>query len=390
MGRLIFTLLITLFSEVMLYAQHVRKGVNSSNERQEQSGYDTDQQTHQEGVAAGVEKAKEEELKAMNTDPINSDSSSNVAEAVDTLSGYIEHYHGRDMTYRSDEELYNKRLILDDQELNPSSSFFLAGATQFDSRIETKQLSDTIPWQRKVRDITESVGILVERNKLHQITATTYQLDIGITLAQKYALCPGEPFGTQPVLGTGTAFVIDENRLLTAAHVFEGPAENYVLIFGFKMANKKGKFDELITADQVYFPKQIIKRDEQLDIAMFLVDRPLQRPVLTLAKTRPALHTPVYMIGYPSGLPQKVAWNAEIIENTNPMFSYTSLDAFQGNSGSPVFNRTTNEVIGILVSGQVDYTWNSGCYISSMCRKPYCDGEKMINSHVVVAELMDD
>jgi len=57
------------------------------------------------------------------------------------------------------------------------------------------------------------------------------------------------------------------------------------------------------------------------------------------------------MIGYPLGTPMKLAKNARVIFNNEEAQSFiTNLDAFEGNSGSPVFNEK-NEVSGILVNG---------------------------------------
>jgi V8-like Glu-specific endopeptidase len=59
-------------------------------------------------------------------------------------------------------------------------------------------------------------------------------------------------------------------------------------------------------------------------------------------------------MGHPSGLPMKYADGAKVFGNFDNYFS-TNLDTFGGNSGSPVFNAKTNEVVGILVRGDIDY-----------------------------------
>jgi len=74
-----------------------------------------------------------------------------------------------------------------------------------------------------------------------------------------------------------------------------------------------------------------------------------QRGMSRIGRDDIGFGTEVYMIGHPSGLPQKVAVNASVRSLEGAAYFYTSLDAFQGNSGSPVFDRNTGEVIGILV-----------------------------------------
>ena len=61
------------------------------------------------------------------------------------------------------------------------------------------------------------------------------------------------------------------------------------------------------------------------------------------------------MIGFPSGLPCKVAANAKVSQNTDTFVFTGNLDTYGGNSGSPVFNLTTHEVEGILVRGGEDF-----------------------------------
>ena len=60
------------------------------------------------------------------------------------------------------------------------------------------------------------------------------------------------------------------------------------------------------------------------------------------------------VIGYPRGIPAKIAGNGDVLENT-PDFIRTNLDAYTMNSGSGVFNEKTGELEGILVSGQMDF-----------------------------------
>ena len=50
----------------------------------------------------------------------------------------------------------------------------------------------------------------------------------------------------------------------------------------------------------------------------------------------------------------KFADHAEVLQTINRSTFSTNLDAFHGNSGSPVFNQITGDVIGILASGAAD------------------------------------
>lgn len=255
----------------------------------------------------------------------------------------------------------------------------LSGPSQFDSRIEPSILNVKIPWQKKIHNNVLSIGIVIEKDKIHAISDTSFQIEAGITLQSRYKLCVDEPFADQPVIGVGTAFIIGKRTMVTAGHVFTEPLENYIIVFGFEMLKEKGKFNTIIAKNNIYYPKKISHKDGDLDLMVFEVTEEITRSALSISPiVNHAIDTEIYMIGYPSGLPAKVALNAEIQENSHPQFFYTSLDAFQGNSGSPVFNMATNDVIGVLVSGEVDYIWNGTCNKSSLCQFPYCKGEKVM------------
>jgi hypothetical protein len=275
-----------------------------------------------------------------------------------------------------------KVLVVEDDpdfESSISKRRLIYGPTPIDSRIEIRDLNPRIDYNRQIIARAESVGMVIEKEMLHLVTDSIYQLDISSTLKATYNLCAGEPFENQPVIGVGTAFIVAGRTLVSAAHVFSSPANQYAVVFGFEMVNKVGAYESFIPARNVYFPTLVKRQFDNLDLAIVEVDRMFDRPALELAPSFGLSDTTaVYMIGYPSGLPEKAALNAGIKENTQPEYFYTSLDAFQGNSGSPVFRLQDHTVIGVLVSGAPDFRWTGHCNVSNVCKIPYCAGEKVI------------
>jgi hypothetical protein len=87
------------------------------------------------------------------------------------------------------------------------------------------------------------------------------------------------------------------------------------------------------------------------DFALVQLDRPAKgRTPLKLASGREKA-LPLSMIGFPLGMPSKYSSGAKVLLDDASRQSFiTNLDAFEGNSGSPVFNRQM-EVVGILVAG---------------------------------------
>jgi S1-C subfamily serine protease len=264
----------------------------------------------------------------------------------------------------SDAEISNKRL--------------LKGPSQFDSRIELKQLDPLIDWQQRILLNAKSVGLVIRKDNLVRNTDTTMRVGTGLTLGKKYNLCSDQAFAEQPVAGEGTAFVINDLAFMSASHVFKDPLDRYAIVFGFEIINTFGAFAIDIPNDNIFYPTSITYRDEALDLVVVGVDRQVSRPALSLSIKGISEGDEVYALGYPSGLPMKLLLNANIVTNDDLQSFYTSLDAFQGNSGSPVFNLDTQEVIGVLVSGESDYRWNGSCNVTTLCRFPYCKGEKVI------------
>jgi len=82
----------------------------------------------------------------------------------------------------------------------------------------------------------------------------------------------------------------------------------------------------------------------------------------------PRLGRRVYTLGYPGGLPLKLADGATISSVAEGVFR-TDLDTFRGNSGSAVFDAESHALLGIVVAGQPDRgdympLPAQGCYVA--------------------------
>ena len=256
----------------------------------------------------------------------------------------------------------------------------IRGPSQYDSRIEVRRLDPKIYWQFFVLNRTQSVGMVVEKRRLRRVSDSIYQFIIPKKLGDYLNLCDNEPFQEQPALGVGTAFVVDDRTMLTARHVFAKSLDKYAIVFGFEVANDlTGVVETVVHARDVHFPVRLVHESRTYDTSLVALDRPVGEVPLKWENSRNLKNgTEIYMIGHPLGLPKKIALNADIIDNSHPQYFYTSLDSFQGNSGSPVFHFETHRVIGILVSGQLDFKFNGNCYESNVCDSKNCKGEKVI------------
>ena len=116
------------------------------------------------------------------------------------------------------------------------------------------------------------------------------------------------------------------------------------------------------------------------------------------------LNNPVAVIGHPSGLPVKIASEANVIQTTGVMQNedgdlvpvasqfVTNLDTFGGNSGSPVINTDSYKVVGILVGGDQDYVQSTEdlCVEVNRCDLSGvgCTGESVTKMSYITAFIL--
>ncbi|MDE2237212.1 MAG: trypsin-like peptidase domain-containing protein, partial [Elusimicrobia bacterium] len=99
---------------------------------------------------------------------------------------------------------------------------------------------------------------------------------------------------------------------------------------------------------------------------------PGRRPAFEIDRgPMPKVGTPLLMIGHPMGLPVKIADGARVTSQGKGFF-YADLDAYRGNSGSPVLSRD-GVVEGIMVSypqaNMNDFVVSLGQDNSTICMK---------------------
>jgi len=204
----------------------------------------------------------------------------------------------------------------------------------------------------------------------------------------KYQLCSTQLFLQQPTGAKCSGVVVGSNLVLTAGHCF-GSGSNALrdlrFVFGFEMLDRTNAATNILNAD-IYKPIRIVKlsSDRVADWCLVEVDRLIVGrdclPITRYDKKSPVPNLrgvtnqeAVFALGYPCGLPIKLAANAKVYAN-NQLASYfmANLVTYGGNSGSPVFatHHGQYEIVGLLVRGLDDFDFirTSNCNISKVYR----------------------
>lgn len=233
-----------------------------------------------------------------------------------------------------------------------------------------------------------SIESQLKRNTPHEFELTRK------VFKDAHHICKNERFRNQSVVKPvyGTAFAIDSNLVVTTAHnlleEFVCNTDMIRLVSGYKLDSGVVKKNQIFTVDSIVSLSLSSRREEDFAI-MRTKEKIPQEMSLRLSKSEVSNDSQLYIIGHPMGLSLKIADSARVIvNNMNSNFFRADLDAFKGNSGSPVFDEKTNEVKGMLVSGVKDYHMCTlECCISNICGIDDCKGEKILRISVLFEEL---
>lgn len=244
-----------------------------------------------------------------------------------------------------------------------------------DRRIEFFDIQDPIQFT-----VANSVAALVDSDHYRE-TSTSYQLS-GDTLGAHENLCAGEHFSSEPEIAFCTAFVVGPDLIATAGHCVPQNLESVRLVFGYRAQRKPQTVNDPqtiteIPKSQVYKISEVVKTKydgddtRAIDYAVMRVDRkiPDHLPLPLDTETGVAVNDQLYVVGFPMGLPMKLADRGIVRRVATEGYFVSNLDTFGGNSGSPVMRAGSLTVEGILVRGNNDFVYRGTCQVALVCAR---------------------
>jgi hypothetical protein len=240
------------------------------------------------------------------------------------------------------------------------------GVWESDGRMDFYNILD-----EKVKSNTDCVAAIVKKDNLidNKGLSTLKVKNYG----KAFNLCVSEPFYEQSIsIGPlVTGFLVKDDVIATTANfVVESNVTDLRIVFGYKMLNNSTQVITLPNG-RIYKGVQIIQRvynrthkGDRSNWALIKLDRKVEgQTIARLSKENIFLNQPVYVLGYPCGLPLKYA--GATVHGVYKTYFAAGLDVYIGNSGSPVFDSDTHEVIGMVVHGySKDFRWTGRGWIS--------------------------
>lgn len=210
------------------------------------------------------------------------------------------------------------------------------------------------------------------------------------SLGEEYGLCRQERFFDQPTLSFCTGFRMSANWIVTAKHCVEDlSCAEFKIVDNF---SSDKRFTLFFSQQEVQSCKEI-RVSKKHDLAFLRMEesgaswRSDDRFKVILDHQLQKNPIGFEILGYPLGLPMKWAEGTLISKQRDHFLA--SIDSYEGNSGSPIFDKK-GRLAGILLGGEEDFDEkeSEACKASHSCQLgDHCEGEEIISIEKVDKEF---
>lgn len=260
-----------------------------------------------------------------------------------------------------------------------------------DKRMDFFEIED-----EQVKRNTKSVAAILLKDSLTD-TSNGFSILKVKNYGKNYNLSDYESFHDQYMISgrVVTGFLVKEDVIATAGHCAnKGNVTDLRFVFGFKMQDPTTPVLR-ISNNNIYKGVRIVhtaydKKRINSDWSLVQLDRKVEgQTIARLSHKDVFSEQQVYVLGHPCGLPLKYAPGANVRDVSDDSFG-ANLDIYMGNSGSPIFNSNTHEVIGIVVNGDSrDFRWTGNGWVSVIYPNPEFDspGSKCVRVSQFIDKL---
>jgi S1-C subfamily serine protease len=239
-----------------------------------------------------------------------------------------------------------------------------------------------------VRELGASVVALGLRSEISEEAPWVLSV-LSRSWKERAGLCEDERFAEQPSFALCTGVAIDTDLVLTASHCARAaPLDELAIVTGYSYL-APGEL-RLAGDGRVHAIESVLASDSYWDYAWLRVEAGLVAlPPERRRSTEISAGDALFSINHGGGLPAKVdAGGRGYPLNADELL--TTLDAFGGASGGPVFSSDGN-LVGILTAGNQDYaTTSAGCaVVASVPDLPDAANELVVGLRVPMDAIAD-
>ncbi|WP_413558823.1 trypsin-like serine peptidase [Bdellovibrio sp. HCB209] len=264
------------------------------------------------------------------------------------------------------------------------------GVVYGDDSMESTQGMTSISDDKRFQiNVQANAAMIYHHNLIEQADGT-----FGIpdkTVKSTFKTCPEFRYTESKNPALCSAALVAPNLVLTAAHCMtlaKDTCADAAFVFGFNDEHQP------INKSDVYSCKKIralsfFEKGNLMDYALVELDRDVPGIQPVKIKTTPlSLKDSIYTIGYPLGTTKK--YSDGYIRSFDRVLAVSNLDEYAGNSGGPVFDKNTHELVGIVNSGEVDLEETArGCQMPKVCKDEECMGENILMMNVISESLKE-